>query len=172
MNECIPGSSIPALLEGRKTTQCLSPLFSFYRNLQNTPRCILTIPGLTRCSVVKSKNNMSYHSPKYYPEFYTLKLTELCFFFSQQRAYSTGGRDFPHVSFLLLWWKGSPSPENAKNFTGLLIPIGLNFFLKDYSRLVDLVESAVFFMALSVTVLKIIPHALTPPRLSVPFLLR
>lgn len=43
------------------------------------------------------------------------------------------------------------------------ILIGLNFFLKDYSWLVDPVEPAVFFMALSLTVLKIIPRALAPP---------
>lgn len=181
MNEYIPGSSIPAPLDGRKTTQCLSPLSSFYRNLQNTPRCILTLPDLTRkpimCSVVRSKNNVSYHSPKYSPEFYALKLTELrfCFCFPTEGLQHRQEGSPPHLLPATLVER-SPITRQCKALPRVtchyIIPIGLNFFLKDYSGLVDLVESAVFFMALSVTVLKIIPRALTPPRLSVPFLLR
>lgn len=109
--------------KGLKAIQCLSPPSSFYRKLQTTPLSILTLPGLTRtptlCSVVRSKNNVSYHSPKYSPEFYALKLIELCF--SQQRAHSTGRRDFPHAFFLLLWWKCPASPDDAKHFSGLLV---------------------------------------------------
>lgn len=81
--------------KGLKAIQCLSPPSSFYRKLQTTPLSILTLPGLTRtptlCSVVRSKNNVSYHSPKYSPEFYALKLTEICFFPNRGPTAQAGG---------------------------------------------------------------------------------